>query len=64
MITFNRSDIFFFNSLEKCFSQDQNCKQCPMYGQGFQQEGRCKEILATEITQRKIEELKKEESEG
>ena len=64
MITFGRSDLLFFNSLEKCFAQDQNCKQCPMYGQGFQQKGQCKDILSKEIRQRKIEEIRKEESEG
>ena len=58
------SNLTFFQSLERCFVQDQNCKQCPMYARGYQQAGLCGKILSKEIREHKREEIRKEEMEG
>ena len=57
----NQSELYFYQCLQSCFSQEQNCKGCPMYGKYDGQ--KCRQILKDEIRSRKLAEIRKEERE-
>ena len=57
-------DLTFYRCLVRCFNQQENCKQCPMYANGHWEGKKCKRTLMDEVSRRKTEEVRKEEAEG
>ena len=55
----NCSELCFYQCLKTCLIQDQNCKQCPMYGK--YDDHLCKTLLLDEIRQRTITEIRKQD---
>ena len=50
------SELMFFQSLTRCFKEQQNCKQCPLYGHD-----ECKQTLINELVERKRSAYREEE---